>query len=271
VLRSPLLSGREGKRAVERAWLLYTPVWGAITGVVMLGGFAESWGDVELMAFGALLALGTVITPLFRMPHEERALALGRRTATSMTVSIVVLAFGLNWLQTPFFFDVLHMHYGFHATWTYDRNPLFLYLVTIPYFATYSVLACMAYRFVVRLPLPRIAGWIGIALVPFSLAFLETLLNANPWMTRLFCYEDIPFALSFGTLTYGVSFVLTLPIWLRVGESTRPVSVLAIALVTALACVADAGALFIVRHTIAPLVTTVHDDAPPGGGCLASE
>ena len=68
----------------------------------------------------------------------------------------------LNWLQTPFFFDVLHMHYGFHATWTHDRNPLFLYLVTIPYFATYSVLACMAYRFVTRLPLPRAASWIAI-------------------------------------------------------------------------------------------------------------
>lgn len=269
--RSPLLSSREGKRAVERAWLLYTPVWGGITGVVMLGGFAERWGDTELMIFGALLALGTLFSPFVGMPTEERVLSFGRRTATSMSASIVVLAFGLNWLQTPFFFDVLHMHYGFHATWTYDRNPLFLYLVTIPYFATYSVLACMAYRFVTRLPLPRAASWIAIALVPFSLSFLETLLNANPWMTRLFCYEDVPFALSFGTLTYGVSFVLALPIWLRVGESTRPVSPMAIALVTALACVADAGGLFVVRHTVAPLVTTVHDDSPAGGGCLASE
>ena len=46
-------------------------------------------------------------------------------------------------------------------------------------------------------------------------------------------------------------------------------STTAIALVTALACVADAGVLFVVRHTVAPFVTTVHDDATPSGGCLA--
>ena len=31
---------------------------------------------------------------------------------------------------------------------------------------------------------------------------------------------------------------------------------------------ADTAVLFVVRHTLAPMVTTVVDDSPPGGGCL---
>jgi hypothetical protein len=266
---SPLFSARPGKRAVEQTWLMYTPVWGVITGVIMLGGFARSWSDPALMTFGASIALGTLVLPMLTMPPEERALPWSSRVSTAMTAVIVVLAFGMNVFQTPFFFDVLHMHYGFHARWAFDRNPLFLYLVTVPYFATYSVLACMAFRFVRGLPLPPVVSVICIAIVPFAIAFLETLLNANPFMRSLFCYDDTLFALTFGTLAYGISFVLALPLWLRVGESARPVALSAIVMSVMLVVALDTAALFVVRHTVAPLVTTVHDDAPPGGGCLS--
>lgn len=259
-----LLSPSAGKRAVERAWLLYTPVWGAVTGVIMLGGLAESWGDAALMTFGALLAAGCIAAPivLTRDPAVRGPWA-------SMTLAVVVLAFGLNWLQTPYFFDVLHMRYGFHATWRYDRNPLFLYLVTIPYFATYSVLACIAVRLARRASVPVLRG-AAIALVPFALAFLETLLNANPLMTRLFCYDDLALMLWFGTLSYGVSFVLALPMWLALGEGPRRVSLLAVLLAASVVVVADAAVLAGLRAFVAPYVTTVVPDAAGGvGGCLA--
>jgi hypothetical protein len=266
---SPLLSSSPGKRAVERTWLLYTPVWGGITGLVMITGLARAWSDPALLVFGVLLALGSVLGSIVTMPAEERALPFSHRASTRMTLVIVVLAFGLNFLQTPFFFDVLHMHYGFRARWVIDRNPIFLYLVTVPYFATYSVLACAAVRFVRRLPLPRPLSLGLLALVPFAIAFLETLLNANPFMRTLFCYDDVVFALTFGTLSYGISFVLALPVWLRVAEaSPRPIGLASLALVATLVVVVDAASLAIVRHTIAPLVTLVRDDAPADGGCL---
>ncbi len=257
-------SASPGKRAVERAWLAYTPVWGAITGVIMLGGFAETWGDVPLLVFGVVLALGCVAAPLVR--SREPAVL---RAWAAMTLAAVVLAFGLNLLQTPYFFDVLHMRYGFHASWRIDRNPVFLYLVTIPYFATYSVLACMAVR-AARHFAPAAVRALAIALVPFALAFLETLLNANPLMTRLFCYDDLLLMLWFGTLSYGVSFVLALPMWLELAEPGGRLSSIARALVVALAVVvADALVLAAVRGTLAPRVTTVVDDASGGvGGCL---
>jgi cycloeucalenol cycloisomerase len=255
-----------GKRAVERAWLAYTPVWGAVTGCVMLGGFAERWGDVALMIFGVALALGTVLAPLVAAPRDPAV----RRALLSMASGIVVLAFGLNYLQTPYFFDVLHMRYGFHATWTLDRNPLFLYLVTIPYFATYSVLACMAVR-LVRHFAPRV-GVLVFVVVPLALAFLETVLNANPFMTRLFCYDDLPLMLWFGTASYAVSFVLALPVWMAVEEGRGLRWPLVAAAALSLGVVlADTAVLAGLRAFVAPRVTVVMRDAPGrgAGGCLS--
>ncbi len=267
-----LLAPAAGKRAVERAWLAYTPIWGGVTGVIMLGGFAERWGDAALMTFGALLALGTIAAafagvPRHAEPADRRAHA---RAALSMTSGVVVLAFGLNYFQTPYFFDVLHMRYGFAATWTIDRNPVFLYLVTIPYFATYAVLACVVLRAARRAP-PALR-WPLYALAPLALAFLETVLNANPFMTRLFCYDDLGLMLWFGTLSYGVSFVFALPVWLASDEhADRRWPLGATAALMLLVVAADTVVLHGLRARVAPQVTTVVADArggPEPGGCL---
>ncbi len=251
------LAEAPAKRAVERWWLLYTPVWGLVTGAVMLTGWAESWGDVECMVFGVLVAAGAVLPPLFRIPEAERERPFHERTAPKYVLSVVLLAFGLNYTQTPFFFDVLHMHYGFDVTWTLDRNPLFLYLVTVAYFATYAVLCAMAFRAL------RPKTWLAWVIAPLAVAFLETALNANPFMTGLFCYDDLGLALTFGTLTYGFSFVVALPMWMAIDE--RPGERLPLRMVFvfgAAALFADWLFLEIVRLGVAPHVTTVVPDAP---------
>jgi len=251
------LADAQAKRAVERWWLLYTPVWGLATGAVMLTGWAESWGDGSCMVFGVLVAAGAALPPLLRVPESERALPFRKRTAPKYVLSVVLFAFGLNYTQTPFFFDVLHMHYGFDVTWTLDRNPLFLYLVTVAYFATYAVLCAMAFR---ALRPKTSLAWV---IAPLAVAFLETALNANPFMKGLFCYDDLGLALGFGTLTYGFSFVVALPMWMAIDE--RPGDRLPLRMVFvygAAALFADWLFLEVVRHGVAPFVTTVVDDAP---------
>lgn len=266
-----LLSPHPGKRALERAWLFYTPVWGAITGVIMLGGFAERWGDVPLMIFGVLLCSGTYLSAWLGMPASERALPLHQRTAVKASLAITLLAFGLNYFQTPFFFDVLHMRYGFAARWTLERNPLFLYLVTVAYFATYSVLACIAFRWMARRGrAARIAAYL---LVPCLLAFLETALNANPLMTRLFCYGEPAMMFSFGTAAYGLALALAMPTWVRMDERDGDRTPLWQPLAgIALAIAIDTAAVHAIERWIAPQVTTVEDPTAPDWdeqGCLA--
>ena len=252
-----LLATNDAKAHVERLWLLYTPIWGAITGVIMLGGFAERWGDVPCLIFGLVVASGALAPLLW--PHEsERSTPFAQRTSTKLVVCIVLFALGLNYVQTPFFFDVLHMHYGFRVTWTIDRNPVFLYFVTIAYFATYAALCMIAYRWLA--PRMRALAWI---VAPLAMAFFETVLNANPFMTHLFCYDDLPFMLSFGTIVYAMSFVLVLPLWMLIDESPDgpriPLSHVAIAMGCVL--LVDRLGLDLIEGVIAPHFTTVIHDA----------
>ena len=272
-----ILAEHAGKRATERFWLAYTPVWGAGCAVVMVGGFAERWGDGALLMLGLLPALGAVVGPFLVAPPEERALPLVERTAFKMVLGVVLLSFGLNYTQTPYFWDVLHMHFGFNATWTIRENPIFLYLLTVAYFSTYSVLTCIAYRWLrARLaaaPAPlRVSA---LALAPLAMAFLETVLNANPWTRRLFCYDDMRLMLWFGTLSYGVAFMFILPAWMGVDERPgRRVSVLTVVAWTLAALYADLIVLDLLRYHVAPALTTVHPHAHGlrdfGSSCLGA-
>lgn len=270
-----MLAENPAKRAVERAWLLYTPVWGLACAVVMIGGFAERWADAALMAFGATLGLGAVAVAIAVRSPEERARPLSDTTAVKLAASVVGFAFLYNWLQTPFFFDVLHMHYGFASTWTYENNPLFLYLLTIAYFSTYAVLVMAAYRATCRaLARSPLAGRVTGALVaPFGVAFLETALNANPWMGSLFCYDDTALVLSFGSIAYGLAFVVALPVWIAIDETPDArMSLGRVLALTALAVIVDTILLHVLRVTVAPHLTTVVDGANGlrdfGASCL---
>lgn len=270
-----LLSPNPAKSAVERFWLYYTPFWGGVSGVVMFGGFAERWGDVGLMLYGIVLGLGAAIGPIVSRPAEDRDVPWWRSTAATMVLSVVLLSFGLNYTQTPFFWDVLHMHYGFGTTWNIDENPFFLYLVTIAYFATYSVLTLMSLRAVKRAfaGSPRLAAALGFSLAPLAMAFLETALNANPFMGSLFCYDDMTFMLWFGTLSYGVAFVYALPGWAATDETPgRRTGPLMAAVFCLAGLYADLITLDVLRYHVAPHVTTVEADAHNlrdfGDGCL---
>jgi cycloeucalenol cycloisomerase len=247
-----LLSRHPGKRATERYWLLYTLVWGGITALLMLGGFVERWGDLACLGYGVALAVGAVAGPLAIRVPEERDLPLQRRAGFKLTLSVVGLAFALNYSQTPFFFDVLHMHFGFHTTLNIQHNPVFLYFLTVAYFSTYCVLCAMAFRALRRF---SIAAYL---IAPLAMAFLETALNANPFTRRLFCYDDMRFMLSFGTLSYGLAFIFALPMWMAIdetpGQSLRARSVL---VMLGAALYADLFVLDLLRHYVAPHFTTV--------------
>lgn len=214
---APFLAQNPAKARVERIWLLYTPVWGVIVGAVMLTGIAERWGDPELLTLGVLLALGAVLIPMFAQGPAERARPLAEQTAVKLGLSVVGFAFGMNYLCTPYFFDVLHMHYGFGTRINIENNPLFLYFMTVPYFATYCALVTIGYRRARRVPI-RWKRYLAVAWVPVAVAGLETLLNANPFMTSLFCFDDLGLMLTFGTASYGTALACAMPVWILIDE-----------------------------------------------------
>lgn len=255
-----LLSAHPGKRTTERFWLGYTAVWGAVVGLVMLSGAGDHWGDLELITMAVILATGALVGPIWLRPASEKAAPWYQCTAFKLGLSVTLFAFLLNYSQTPFFFDVLHMHYGFRTVVTIRNNPVALYILTIPYFATYCALCLVAYRWVKGAlgAAPRIVRYAGIAFTPFAVAFLETALNANPFTRHLFCYDDMKLVLWFGTFAYGTAFCLALPVWLYIDERAD-VSVKSPVVVVAVfaAMYADFLLLDLYRYHLAPHFTTV--------------
>jgi hypothetical protein len=270
------LSAHPGKRTAERYWLGYTAIWGGVVGIVMLSGAGDRWGDLELITMASVLAAGALLGPIVLRPPSERARPLHQCAAFKLGLSVTLFAFLLNYSQTPFFFDVLHMHYGFRTVVTIRNNPVALYILTIPYFATYAALCLVAYRWV-RGALggaPPFVRYAGIALMPFAVALLETLLNANPFTRRLFCYDDTPLVLWFGTFAYGTAFCLALPVWLYIDE--RPgasVGIFTVILAVCAAMYVDSLLLDLYRYHLAPHFTTVVEGAVGlrdyAGSCLA--
>jgi cycloeucalenol cycloisomerase len=255
-----LLSQQPTRRHVERYWLMFTPVWGLIAAAIMLTGVAEEWGDLELMIFGVAMMLAAVVPPTL-WPHEEdRARPIVERTGFKMSAAVTAIALCMNYFCTPYFFDVLHMHYGFNTQINIQHNPVFLYFTTVAYFATYCVLLCAAYRGFRRV-FSGPSRWIAGGVAALIVAFLETALNANPFMKSLFCFDDPQLMLTFGTFSYGTCFMFTLPLWLNIDEDGERTSLSRIGIHTAAAMMGIVVTFELLRHGVAPYVTEVVEDA----------
>src|SRR4051812_45845923 len=126
---SRLLSSHPGKRVTERYWLFYTLVWGAVLAVVMLSRAGDHWGDFELITMAVILAAGALLGPVVLRPASEKDRPIYRSAAFKLGLSVTGFAFLLNYSQTPFFYDVLHMHYGFRTYVTIRNNPVALYIL----------------------------------------------------------------------------------------------------------------------------------------------
>lgn len=272
-----LSSDHPGKRAAERLYLLYTPVWGLAAGLVMVTGLGSRWGGGPLLALGfglwiILLGLGLALAP-----EEERKRPFFRRYHVKLQAFVALLSFFGNYFGTRYFYEILDMNYGFKTSVVWNDVPLFLYPLTAVYFTTYAVLLNVVVRAVGarRGRPPGSVDPLALAVASFALAFLETLLNDNPFLRDAFCYGNKGLALSLGTALYGVHFVFAGPLWFVMDERPEDDSPMRNALLGpaaafALCLVSDE----IVKYHIAPRFTTVVEGRVglygkhPGPTCL---
>lgn len=215
------------KRAVERLFLFYTPIWTAIVALVMWTQAFTRWGDVGHMVFGVALALPLWLLPLLPA-FGERGVPLGQRYAVKANLFIALLSFLQNYFGSPLFFRYFGMQYHFHTTWSLNGSPVFLSFLTVAYFSTYYALMQAGLRLLApalaRLPGggPQTAGrWLLRALLSYSMAFMETLCMANDWLKGYFSYGDKSRMLFYGSLCYGTLFLISLPLFCAIDEDAR--------------------------------------------------
>jgi cycloeucalenol cycloisomerase len=183
-----------------------------------LSDVLDRWGDGEHLALGIGLALPVLTLPFFlRSGYAARAvLFLVITTAVQMYVGSML------------FFDRLGMEYHFRTTWEWNRSPVFLYPMTLAYFATYYVVMQIALR-ALRAEQPGRRRFTSILVLGYLVAFGETAFMATPALAKHFVYRDKVFMLVFGSWCYGSVFFATLPGFLGLTRSQPPARVVGVA------------------------------------------
>ncbi len=221
------LSANPDKAWAERLLLLYTPIWMAAVGLVMVTGWVFALGDVGLMVFSVGVAAPTILAPALLPSDTKRP--WWRSYWLKLNVWSAILVFGGTYFGTAYFFDLMGMRYGFDVTWTLESPvvgrhggsvPLFMYPLTQAYFVSYFVLLTVGFRRVgSRLGLlGRALAVLGLA---YAIAFAETLAMANPLMEQAFSYADQSRMLWLGSWGYAVYFIVGLPMAFAIDEPTE--------------------------------------------------
>jgi cycloeucalenol cycloisomerase len=224
-------SSDPGKAAAERFYLVYSPIWMALVGIVMLTGMYRSWGDVGFMLFGLGVAAPLVLVPYLAPNAAETRKRVWETTWFRFNVWIAIFVFVGSYFFTHYFFDVVGMRYGFPTQWNFEAElvgdsertvPLFLYPLTQAYFMTYHVGATVLYRWLgTRHRLGRPGKIAVIAVLAYVVAFAETFFMAVPALADVFEYADRGRMLLWGSLFYGSFFVISIPVFAGIDEG-RP-------------------------------------------------
>lgn len=204
---------------MERFVLIYSPIWMAAVLAVEFGGVLAGWGDEQHLAFGVALALPLFVAPLFL----ERDAPLLRRHALRFSFAVALLSFLQCYFGSALFFTAFGMQYHFHVTWIWNGTPLFLYFMTVAYFATYFVVLELVWRaFRTRFPTASRPAQLAVrALLSYLVAFAETAAMATPRMAEFFSYRDPRWVMLYGSICYGTVFFVALPLFTALDEE-RP-------------------------------------------------
>ncbi|MCA9683296.1 MAG: hypothetical protein KC431_05670 [Myxococcales bacterium] len=236
--RARWLSEHPDKAAAERFYLLYSPLWIAFVGAVMLSGAFRSWGDPGYMIFGLAVAAPLVLVPLLSPRPGEAKLRFWQTTWFRLNLWIAIYVFIGSYFFTHYFFDVLGMRYRFPTQWNLQAElvgsdralepdliaggravPLFLYPMTLAYFMTYHVGMTVALRWLGgRFALGKVGKVVALVVLAYVTAFAETFFMAVPALEEVFEYLDRERMLIFGSIFYACFFVVSVPIFSRIDE-----------------------------------------------------
>ena len=210
------------KRATELWFLRYAAVWiGAFALIIGLGLYERFTAWTYLGVCGGL-ALPLALQPfLYPGLTREADRPLAQRYALKANVWLAIFGWVGNYWYTHYFYVVLRANYTFDAHRLNDV-PIALYLMTHAYFMFYHVLSNAALRKIRSRYRPgrgRFAFECGvIAAMSYSTAFMESLTICGfPY----YSFEDRDMAYTLGSAFYGIYFLVSFPMFLRVDEDVR--------------------------------------------------
>ena len=207
-----------GKRHGELFCLKYSACWIASVGVVIATSAYESFGRWGYLAYCGACAAPAILYPLLYPCDAEAKKPIDERYIVKANVWIAIFSFIGNYWYTHYFYAVLKAEYTFDAHRLNDV-PISMYLMTHAYFMFYHVLSNAMLR--------RIrTGYVNdawrfafecaaVGAAAYTTAFMESLTICGfPY----YSFEDRHMAYTLGSAFYGIYFLVSFPMFLRVDE-----------------------------------------------------
>ena len=207
------------KHHAEVFILKYSAAWILSVGVVIASRAFEWWGPWGYMVYCVSCAAPYLLYPLARpLPGDASA---KRRDwyILKANVWIAVFSFIGNYWYTHYFYGVLKADYTFEAHRLNDV-PIALYFMTHAYFMFYHVLSNCALRRVRSGFEPDVRRFAFecalIGAMAYTTAFMESLTICGFPYYR---FENRDMAYTLGSAFYGIYFLVSFPMFLRVDEA----------------------------------------------------
>jgi cycloeucalenol cycloisomerase len=216
------LSPNPVKRHVEAVLAKWCVGWVAIVALVVATRAFEHFGDVGYLLVGIVVCVPTFALPAL-FPGPEADVPMLQRYATKHNLWIWLFAFHSNYVWTHYFYVVLGTKYTF-ATWRLNDVPITCYLLTHSYFTLYHLCSNAVLRRVWNAFGGRVswhsvgAVTLAIGALSYLLAFLETFTIQN------FPYYELADRRAmylYGSVFYGLYFVVSFPMFLRIEETPK--------------------------------------------------
>ena len=140
----------------EKFFLIYSPIWMTMMGLVMGLGVTARVGEWGFLAIGVAVALPLVAVPALIRDEKPIRRRWYQTYWFKANLYIAIFNFAANYFGTEYFFDILGMVYDYPMIeLTLDatlvgsgeqRVPVIMYLLTQAYFITYHTTAVIVLR-----------------------------------------------------------------------------------------------------------------------------
>eukprot|EP00468_Gymnochlora_sp_CCMP2014_P014603 CAMPEP_0167767910 /NCGR_PEP_ID=MMETSP0110_2-20121227/16336_1 /TAXON_ID=629695 /ORGANISM="Gymnochlora sp., Strain CCMP2014" /LENGTH=314 /DNA_ID=CAMNT_0007656449 /DNA_START=159 /DNA_END=1103 /DNA_ORIENTATION=- len=207
------------KRNWEKFCLSYGVVWITCFGVI-IGGEMYAWFDREhYMVVCVGLASPLLLQPiLFPSITGESEVPLLQRYSLKANVWIAIFSFIGNYWYTHYFYNVLEAHYTM-PSWDLNGVPIPMFFATHFYFCFYHVLANLALRKSLTTFAPGLFRTIVLCALVFVMSYVTAFMESLT-ISGFPCYgfKDRFYAYTLGSAFYGIYFLVSFPMFLRIDE-----------------------------------------------------
>lgn len=180
--------------------------------------------NIGYTLIGLAVSVPCVLIPLLLPGKADRQIPLTQRYWFKANVWIAIISFIGNYFWTHYFYVVLRTSYTFPTTWSLNKVPVYLYLITHAYFCSYHTIAGIILRrfrhstFYLAFgkgPMSILPDSGAVVILAVSVAFMEAFsISSVPYYN----YPDATLMYTVGSVFYGIYFYVSFPMFARIDE-----------------------------------------------------